>query len=96
MADFCGRCLTDEGFPAHAAALNDMLWPIRRPDELAVHLCEGCGQHAFNGVGWPICHEQTQSWYENPDQSFLKPCRVCEVMVKTWGVEQPDEVLDDL
>lgn len=77
LADFCARCVTDEGGPGAPVEFNDMRWPERAKDELVVHLCEGCGWHAFDGEGWPICREQTDSWYTNPDQDFLRMCEFC-------------------
>lgn len=77
MADFCGRCQVDDGVPKELAEHNDMIWPKREQDEIIVGLCEGCGTHYFTGDGWPICHEETVSWFEDPSVDFVAPCRVC-------------------
>lgn len=75
MADFCGRCLTDEGMGEYAAR-NDFAG-LAPPGEVIGELCEGCGVHLFNHEGWPVCGTASQSWYENPEQNFIAPCRFC-------------------
>lgn len=85
MADFCGRCRDDEGWddPGEFIRHNDFEG-IAEGDDLIVGLCEGCGVHWFDDKGYPQCKGRSESWYKNPDQSFLS-CEYCKLSVVEGG-----------
>lgn len=96
MAEFCGRCNADDGHSPREAALNGMRWPLRGTSEVMVDICEGCGTHFFDGVGWPVCHEETESWYVNPNQSFQPPCQACEQWLEREREPEDEGMVVDL
>jgi hypothetical protein len=80
--------MTDDGQPAWLAAQNDMRFPLRKTREVVVHLCEGCGPHLFYGTGWPVCHEDSVSWYVDQEQDFSLPCSFCEEWERRRDLER--------
>lgn len=77
MASFCRPCTSQMAGPEHAHQ-NDMAGAAQHAaTEMLWMLCEGCGWHAFDNSGDPICGPPLPDFNYPLHLTTIEPCKNC-------------------